>query len=177
MRVDLGSLTSDWNSETIGNLRALWDEGHSTAEIGRRLKTTKNAIVGKAHRLNLPARPSPICRGTPAKARPGPEPVAETAVGPDRTVQEPRAPGNPVKAKRHRASRPAAPIAVTTNAKSCCWPFGEPGRPSFRFCEAAITTANKPYCDEHIAVAYVQPVKARDVASLTRELRGVLRAA
>src|SRR5580704_4356957 len=53
---------TDWTDELIGQLRALWAEGHSTAEIGRRLGVTKNAIVGKAHRLDLPARPSPIRR-------------------------------------------------------------------------------------------------------------------
>jgi GcrA cell cycle regulator len=52
----------EWSDEVISQLRALWDEGHSTAEIGRRLGVTKNAIVGKAHRLDLPARPSPIRR-------------------------------------------------------------------------------------------------------------------
>ena len=48
----------DWNEDAISRLRALWDEGHSTAEIGRRLGITKNAVVGKAHRLALPPRPS-----------------------------------------------------------------------------------------------------------------------
>ena len=52
----------EWSDEIIGQLRAFWAEGHSTAEIGRRLGVTKNAIVGKAHRLDLPARPSPIRR-------------------------------------------------------------------------------------------------------------------
>src|SRR4051794_41481762 len=52
----------EWSDDVIGQLRALWAEGHSTAEIGRRLGVTRNAIVGKAHRLDLPARPSPIRR-------------------------------------------------------------------------------------------------------------------
>ena len=52
----------EWSDEVICQLRALWAEGHPTAEIGRRLNVTKNAIVGKAHRLDLPARPSPIRR-------------------------------------------------------------------------------------------------------------------
>ncbi len=51
-----------WSEETILQLRELWDQGLSTAEIGRRLGVTTNAIVGKAHRLDLPARPSPIQR-------------------------------------------------------------------------------------------------------------------
>ncbi|MBN8899967.1 MAG: GcrA cell cycle regulator, partial [Rhodospirillales bacterium] len=50
----------DWSDETIARLRDLWAEGHSTAEIGRRLGVSKNAVVGKAHRLDLPARPSPV---------------------------------------------------------------------------------------------------------------------
>jgi GcrA cell cycle regulator len=54
-----------WDEETIRLLREFWAEGLSTAEIGRRLGTSKNAIVGKAHRLDLQARPSPIRREPP----------------------------------------------------------------------------------------------------------------
>ncbi|RYF03549.1 MAG: GcrA cell cycle regulator, partial [Oxalobacteraceae bacterium] len=57
----------EWNDEAIARIRALWSEGHSTAEIGRRMGISKNAVVGKAHRLNLPARPSPIRRGSGEK--------------------------------------------------------------------------------------------------------------
>ena len=52
----------EWTDDTIAKLRTLWAEGLSTAEIGRRLNISKNAVVGKAHRLNLPSRPSPIRR-------------------------------------------------------------------------------------------------------------------
>ena len=53
-----------WNEETIRSLAQLWAEGYSTAEIGRRLGVSKNAIVGKAHRLILEPRPSPIRRAS-----------------------------------------------------------------------------------------------------------------
>ena len=52
----------DWTPELVKQLRLEWDAGHSTAEIGRRLGISKNAVVGKASRLDLPARPSPIIR-------------------------------------------------------------------------------------------------------------------
>ncbi|HET9147742.1 MAG TPA: GcrA family cell cycle regulator, partial [Acetobacteraceae bacterium] len=52
----------DWTEDAIARLRLLWAEGLSTAEIGRRLNISKNAVVGKAHRLALVARPSPIRR-------------------------------------------------------------------------------------------------------------------
>ena len=56
----------EWDGRTIARLRADWAAGYSTAEIARRLHTSKNAVVGKAHRLDLPARPSPIRSGGPA---------------------------------------------------------------------------------------------------------------
>lgn len=51
-----------WNPELIDRLIALWDEGLPTAEIGRRLAISKNAVIGKAHRLALKPRPSPLKR-------------------------------------------------------------------------------------------------------------------
>lgn len=64
-------MSTDWQPERIAALIALWNDGVPTSEIGRRLGVTKNAVVGKAHRLGLAKRPSPI-QGTtkprPAKA-------------------------------------------------------------------------------------------------------------
>ncbi len=60
----------DWNADAIARLKSLWTEGLSTAEIGRRLNISKNAVVGKAHRLALVARPSPIRRDPNAPPRP-----------------------------------------------------------------------------------------------------------
>src|SRR5487761_1420900 len=63
-------MESIWTSELVQNLARLWDEGHSTAEIGRRLGVSKNAVVGKAPRLALTPRPSPLKR--PPMRRPAP---------------------------------------------------------------------------------------------------------
>ncbi len=60
-----------WDEERIAELERLWTEGYSTAEIGRRLDISKNAVVGKAHRLGLSSRPSPIKRSSqPRKSKP-----------------------------------------------------------------------------------------------------------
>jgi GcrA cell cycle regulator len=58
---------SRWRPGTAlhARLAKLWDEGVPTAEIGRRLGYSKNAVVGAAHRQGLPARPSPIGKGRP----------------------------------------------------------------------------------------------------------------
>ena len=61
----------DWTDDaTIATLRRLWSEGHSTAEIGRRMGISKNAVVGKAHRLDLPGRRSPIKPRDPSAPKP-----------------------------------------------------------------------------------------------------------
>ena len=52
----------DWTQERITELTRFWNDGLSTAEIGKLLGITKNAVVGKAHRLRLASRPSPIRR-------------------------------------------------------------------------------------------------------------------
>ena len=49
-----------WTEQMVEDLKKMWDEGLTTGEIGKRLNVSKNSIVGKVHRLQLPARPSPI---------------------------------------------------------------------------------------------------------------------
>ena len=49
-----------WTEQMVEDLRAMWKQGMTTAEIGKKLNVTKNSIVGKVHRLGLSGRPSPI---------------------------------------------------------------------------------------------------------------------
>ncbi len=65
-----------WTPEVVESLRSLWAEGLTTTEIGRRLGMSKNAVIGKAHRLGLNGRPSPIRRERPAR------PAARRFTGP-----------------------------------------------------------------------------------------------
>jgi GcrA cell cycle regulator len=166
-----------WDDETIRHLRDLWTQGHSTAEIGRRLGVSKNAIVGKAHRLDLDARPSPIRRDVakpaterqtsyPRVAGPTLPPLASAGVqsmAPSNVqvlrsspVIGPRpATATPIAAPAPRPVMPSAPIQARRSAPSCCWPIGEPGTKTFRFCDDT-SVAGKPYCDEHAKLAYVK---------------------
>jgi len=43
--------------QMVEDLKKMWDEGLTTGEIGKRLNVSKNSIVGKVHRLQLPASP------------------------------------------------------------------------------------------------------------------------
>ncbi len=159
----------DWTTEAIERLKALWAEGHSTAEIGRRMGISKNAVVGKAHRLNLSARPSPIRRD--ATPRPAPVPRAPRPVPApmQRLVQPPVIRQAPQPAPPPQVVAPPVvrsfPVArPRTGSRSCCWPIGEPGTTGFRFCGGE-PMAGKPYCTEHAALAYVKPRDRREDAA------------
>ena len=96
-----GAHKMEWSEDAIAQLRALWMEGHSTAEIGRRMGVTKNAVVGKAHRLKLCARPSPIRHERRADARPRPARASKTAPAPSTELVAPVArPGTSARAER-----------------------------------------------------------------------------
>ncbi len=161
----------EWNEEAIARLRALWAEGHSTAEIGRRMGVSKNAVVGKAHRLNLPARPSPIRREAGQAPRPAsPRRVVGPTLPPlpvEQQVPEPEPQPAPVRAAEPAPVRAAVlrPVAAPRSRSiSCCWPIGEPGTKSFRFCDSD-ATPGKPYCGEHAQLAYVKVRDRRDEAA------------
>lgn len=171
----------EWSEELIARLRGLWAEGHSTAEIGRRLGISKNAVVGKAHRLDLPARPSPIRRDGERKPRrqaprrgsgPTLPPLSCTQHAPLSeqlsTTTSPRLIERLVPSTPRPA--PAVVLRPTPVPKTygrvypCCWPIGEPGTREFRFCDAD-SMPGKPYCAEHAQLAYVKIRDRRDDAA------------
>lgn len=135
-----------WTEERVSELTRLWESGHSASAIGKILGVSKNSVVGKAHRLKLQSRPSPIRRDPNAKPKPRTRvkvapPKAPIAVGPRETVV-----ARPVRRR-------------SEGARSCLWPIGDPGDTDFRFC-GADAVAGKPYCEEHCAKAYI--TKTRD---------------
>ncbi len=180
----------EWTPEVVLSLRQLWDEGHSAAEIGRRLGVSKNAVVGKAHRLDLPSRPSPIRReagSTPRAPRRPPVPrladivpMATPVVAPARLLSEIRpfpqrtTPARANPRERHRATfAPISPGAFGDN--SCCWPIGEPGERGFRFCDSS-ALVGKPYCGEHEQLAYRRVSRRDDDDRMAASMTGCIRA-
>jgi len=137
-----------WGEATIAQLRALWDEGHSASVIGLKLKKSKNSIVGKAHRLHLAARPSPIVRST-AVAHVKRASIPRRAPA----VTLPRLPSLAPSLARSVpppvvVAPPAPPPARLASGEPCCWPVAKG-----RYCDAP-SVARKPYCPEHCAKAY-----------------------
>lgn len=146
-----------WTAAKIDRLRELWAEGLSAAAIGRELKMSKNAIVGKAHRLGLPDRPSPIRRGVTPSAKP-PRVTGPTLPPlPSAVLKPARTPATRATPKPAPAPRPAFQTSVTyPREMTCQYPFGEPGHEGFRFCGAP-REDKRPYCAQHVAFCYHQP--------------------
>lgn len=174
-----------WNEETIFLLRDLWAHGHSTAEIGRRLGVSKNSIVGKAHRLDLTARPSPIRRDMTKALIEWPQvsvrvegptlPPLASAVAPPVSANTQGIQPGPIAPPLVLASKSfaAPPVRVVMpspstqprrSVPSCCWPIGEPGKRDFHFCDGP-SLHGKPYCEDHAKLAYVKIRDRKDDAA------------
>ena len=67
-----------------------------------------------------------------------------------------------------RVTRPPRPVPVASRPYgrivTCCWPMGEPGTREFRFCDVP-SEPGRPYCEDHIKVAYVKVRDRRDDAA------------
>ena len=144
--------------DVVMRIRDLWvqtDPELSTNEIGRRVGRSKNSVVGIAHRNDFPAKGSPIKRGgVTAESRPPKRAAPQSALlalpnGNEPSVLMPLTPNaRLVKA----VPEVAKPKPLPT--RECCWPIGQPGTSTFRFCDSP--TTNRNYCDEHEKVAYVR---------------------
>ncbi len=65
-----------WTDERIETLKKMWEAGQTASQIAEELGgVSRNAVIGKAHRLELQARPSPVKPNEPAAVPPAPEPV------------------------------------------------------------------------------------------------------
>lgn len=148
-------MAMEWTEETIARLRDLWQQGLSTAEIGRQLSVTKNAVVGKAHRLGLKPRPSPIRRAAkatppadaatqaaPVAAAPAVAPKKEAAPAP--VVAAPSVPEKapaPVKAS---VAVPAPKAATPAAAEPAPEAAARPARAPARAARAALRPVSEP---------------------------------
>lgn len=132
-----------WTDERVDLLKNLWGEGKTAAEIAKELgDVTRNAVIGKAHRLKLSNRVSPIQqsqkKAPPAKL--------------------------PAEAKAETAQKQKELIATSTGKKGgvsmvelkermCKWPIGDPRESGFHFCGGE-GVPGLPYCSDHAKIAY-----------------------
>ncbi|HEY4165092.1 MAG TPA: GcrA family cell cycle regulator [Dongiaceae bacterium] len=173
----------EWTEQRIEILRKLWGQGQTASQIAAILGgITRNAVIGKAHRLGLTGRPSPIKReagvaGQPRRRNPAPArrlPIAgQTGQTPGQPHGQPLPQTHGVSAAQaQRAQVQAEPVrgasempaaapvktapartASQVGSKTCSWPVGDPKQPGFHFCDEP-AEVGKPYCSHHCHVAY-----------------------
>jgi GcrA cell cycle regulator len=157
-----------WTEERVALLKKLWLEGLSASQIAKQLGgVTRNAVIGKVHRLGLSGRATPSQPSRPAFKTPRPpRPASSPSLAPRRI-----APQMPEPQPVYYVEEPGSATVLTLGAHMCKWPIGDPASDSFTFCGRRIGEGS--YCQEHARVAYQpqQKGKRSSAAELARSLR------
>ncbi len=162
-----------WTEERVAELKKLWAEGHSASQIAKRLgSVTRNAVIGKVHRLGLSGRatPSRPVKRPPRLARPKPQQIQRPAAAPVArganalAVRPEPAHSHVTEAEANiepqRLPNGDMVTVLTVKDSMCKWPIGDPADANFGFCGHG-TQEGSPYCAEHARVAF-QPAKKRE---------------
>ena len=172
-----------WTDERVELLKKLWGEGLSASQIAGRLgSVTRNAVIGKVHRLGLSGRaPTSRAGNRPRGAR----------LAANKRAAKPRfaTVGNPaLRALYHPDSEPYVPPAEelviplaerktiqTLVECSCRWPIGDPQMADFHFC-GKTKVSGLPYCEFHARRAFQPPQARRRDRDVTAPLQPTLAA-
>lgn len=179
-----------WTDERVELLKKLWMEGLSASQIAGELGegVTRNAVIGKVHRLKLSARAKPT--NTAPRARPAARPAAPRRVSspaagmsthmsakprPAAGMSRPQVMGatalamQPEMATELYTAPQSAELFVPEdkrltllqlNEHTCKWPIGDPLNKDFYFCGGHAQETG-PYCEFHSRKAYHQVDKKR----------------
>ena len=163
-----------WTDERVETLKKLWQDGLSASQIAKQLGgVTRNAVIGKVHRLGLSGRAAPSKPARPAFKPPRPARAAVAAPAPPRRIAEPATSSAPqLPAPRPVDEKPGTATVLTLGAHMCKWPIGDPSLETFTFCGRR-TGGEGPYCNDHARVAYqpAQTKKRSGASDLARSLR------
>ena len=135
-----------WTDEKVEKLKELWTKGHTASQIAAALgDTTRNAVIGKAHRLNLEARAPSKHSGASVsrenkQIRRGPAPTSRKAKFQSILLDKNFEPENPKSLEE---------LTDTT----CKWPIGHPNEEKFYFCGRK-PEGEFPYCKLHVLYAF-----------------------
>ena len=175
----LGGAKLSWTEERVDLLKKLWQDGLSASQIAGRLGAgvTRNAVIGKVHRLNLSGRAQQPRAATPRPPRKAREPSLPGHSGTS-TPSMPTAGNSALKMQpRAEMQQRPAPLAepqplrlvdlpkdgrvtiLHLSDKTCKWPIGDPGAEDFCFCGHG-PREGSPYCEYHARLAY-QPLQDR----------------
>jgi len=165
-----------WTDERVELLKKLWADGLSASQIATKLgEVTRNAVIGKVHRLGLAGR------ATTSRIRTS-RPRTNIALFPARSSQvQYRTFGNtalkvapqpqerkiasviPLRAIPELEPAPEGLVKLTDLKECMChWPIGDPMEEGFHFCGRK--SSGVPYCEHHAAIAYNPVARRRRLA-------------
>jgi GcrA cell cycle regulator len=158
-----------WNDERVDALKKLWADGLSASQIAGRLGgVTRNAVIGKVHRLGLAGRATTSRMKSPRSSRVRAAHAAKRMM----RARQPAVGNSPLRNLYLGETEPYVPAAeelviplnerkyIQTLTESCCrWPIGDPQQPDFHFCGKK-KIPGLPYCEVHARRAF-QPPQAR----------------
>ena len=147
-----------WNDEKVNKLKELWGKGNTASQIAEIIGgISRNAVIGKAHRLNLSAK------------------IKTRAATSNQNFENSLVEKNNINSKRGRKSKfrsliiekdfePENPKQLEElNENSCKWPLGHPNEKNFYFCGRS-SLKDFSYCKLHLLYAYQPKGKKEDVA-------------
>lgn len=161
-----------WNDERVEQLKKLWNDGLSASQIATELGgVTRNAVIGKVHRLGLSGRTKSQASTAPRARKPAAPAVRPAA----RSISAPQVRGNValaaqpvIEAYVEVEIEPREDVVVPMSRRvkimelreaMCKWPLGDPMHQDFVYCGADCDFGT-PYCTHHSRVAY-QPALER----------------
>jgi len=151
---NLNNRKMSWTPEKENKLKELWKKGHTASQIANILgDTTRNAVIGKAHRLNLEARA--VSKKTSVTTKSKSEPIVD--VKQEKLSRKARF-RSLLLDKNFEPENPKKLEELTD--ETCRWPIGHPYEKEFYFC------GRKPiekfvYCKLHVLYAF-QPKNAKE---------------
>ena len=150
-----------WTDERVELLKKLWADGLSASQIAAELGgITRNAVIGKVHRLGLSGRAK-----SPSSTSPRPRKARSSGM---MRVSRPTMRGNTALAYEYELEPEPELIDIPLEQrktllqlteKTCRWPVGDPGSSEFYFC-GGDSVNDLPYCSYHSRIAY-QPAHER----------------
>ncbi|MEM6635456.1 MAG: GcrA family cell cycle regulator [Pseudomonadota bacterium] len=175
-----------WTDERVEQLKKMWSEGQSASQIAKELGgVTRNAVIGKVHRLGLSNRnggggAKPVTKEKAATKTETPAKVhaeTDTSMPQQKQLQPHRKPivtaGQPLPPQP--SANEISPEALASvreiekkskklslmelTERTCKWPVGDPATEDFWFCGLPVQQG-KPYCEAHVGVAF-QPMSTR----------------
>ena len=143
-----------WTNEKVEKLKELWSKGHTASQIAEKLgDTTRNAVIGKAHRLNLEAR-APSKQSGSNRSKDNKQVSRRSAATMSRKARF----QSILLDKNFEPENPKSLEELTED--TCKWPIGHPNEEKFYFCGRK-PESDFPYCKLHVLYAF-QPKNQKE---------------